>query len=85
MSDPLAGFEKLGEAGVREKLARGEYGSKGINRQMAEDWLRKVSASRASILDARKQTMDTIALIAAIVAAVAATIGAIASIILLFR
>lgn len=76
-----ADLDKLGEPAVRERLVTKVYGDVGHKRALVEEWLRNCDASRASAIESRSATRQTIAAIAAIVAAVAATIGAIASII----
>ncbi len=65
-------LEELGETEVRERLARGEYGPKGLDRQIVEDWLHMKVQSR-SINSNREQRAMRIAIIvtfAGIIAAV---------------
>lgn len=79
--DLITKLEKLGENEVRDKLARGEFGSVGNNRQMVDDWLhsqaeaRSISSSREQARTARSaKNAAWIAAIAAIIAVICAII-----------
>ena len=45
-NDLIAKLEELGENAVRARLARGEYGSKGLERTMVDDWLHMKAQAR---------------------------------------
>ena len=76
-----AELDALGEETVREHLLMKVYGDVGHKRVLVEEWLRIRETSRASEIESRSATRQTIAATAATVAAIAATIGAIVSII----
>lgn len=68
-------LDAMGEAEVRARLLRGEFGSRGPTREVVDIWLRMRDADRA---DERAQSAITradIAIVIAIIAAIASIIA----------
>jgi len=79
----LGSLEALGEAEVRNRLAKGEYGTVGHKRPMVEAWLDAKAHSRIEASSRESNRTARSAKNAAWIAAIAAIIAAICAVITL--
>jgi len=79
--DLISKLEDWGEDDVGIRLARGEFGAKGLDRQRVEDWLSAKSETRSALSSREQIRLAHSAKNAAWAAAIAAIIAAISAVI----